>query len=304
MAKGTPDLCSVIDDRVVVRPVFEIAVYATTPKAAGAAGYVAFYEAFRTRFGKALTLYQLNDSTAKKKVTAADLGKVPFWFQDKRSLKAPMLGIRMYAGTTESRCRRCSTSCSSTCSRLTRGECSGSQGRPSMPRTPRGCSSSRCQALADFPVHWGTAGYTLLWNDLTSDDGLGTQWQARQLKRHPGLNKGEFTRTGLWADRGLSTVGWLTMLGDAIVEQAGGRKEIEAALSADVVIHDLAHGLLLQAGPQAQLGDVNRADNLPAYASVAQALTKAFPPEDTLRALGVEGMDEDDGLAWHRRFFP
>ncbi len=305
MAKGDGDLTLVIDGRVVVRPVFEIAAYALSPKAAGAAGYVGFYEAFRRRFGNALTLYQLNDSAAQKEVRPADLDKVPFWFQDKRSLKAPLLGIRLHAGTDASLCPPMfHFMFQHVFPPHPRGmfrivlEPDDADDAPAMLKLAK-------EALSDFPIHWGTAGYTLLWNELDGGDTrLALQWQSRHLARHPGLGKGEFTRTGLWADRGLSTVGWLTMIGNSIIEQAGGRATIEARLADDVVVHDLAHGLLLQAGPKAQLGDRDRPDDVAAYASVARALTETFPDEDTLRGLGVEGMNEDDALAWHRRFLP
>ncbi|MCF1448578.1 MULTISPECIES: type VI immunity family protein [Rhizobium/Agrobacterium group] len=96
--------------------------------------------------------------------------------------------------------------------------------------------------------------------------------------RFPGM---DVPRLGTWtievgeeADkRWIRTINWLTILDDAFVEELGGLSHVEAELGKDCPIHKWNGGIIIQAGAEPQLGDVNRGDVPEAYRKVAR-LTK------------------------------
>jgi Protein of unknown function (DUF3396) len=67
-------------------------------------------------------------------------------------------------------------------------------------------------------------------------------------------------------------INWLTVLDDSWVKKLGGKQPLEEALGDGVVVHRFNAGVVIQAGPRPQLGDVNRRDPMTYYRQVAKAL--------------------------------
>lgn len=109
-------------------------------------------------------------------------------------------------------------------------------------------------ALAPFDS--GHAGYTFIYS-TQSDENEEHEWISYQALRylavHPHLDNWE------WYTRGrLANVNWLTLLGDDLTSKMGGPDAIRERLTPAVAVHRLKHGLLLKAGDNPPLGEVNR----------------------------------------------
>jgi len=309
MTNAYDKLPLVVSGKTVVHPCLEIMGLSVTPKKLGAAAYSRFYDAFASRYGASMTHYRLNDSATWKKVAPKDLRKLPGWFSDAGSLAAPLLGIEFH------------------------GDPVGDAPRPpffqmmfvhTYPEYPRGMFRIALpvdtieddptnflalvdDAMAEFPIHWGTAGHAFYWQGTdTTIDKYATQWVGRHIKKHPGLSTGDLFRWGLFVEQGLASIGWLTFLGDTLTEAIGGRKGVlGAAKAAGIEVREYAAGVALRAAKLPELGDVNRKRDLPGHRAVGGIVAPLFAPVEKLRNLSVRGFDDkDEALAWLRRFLP
>lgn len=95
---------------------------------------------------------------------------------------------------------------------------------------------------------------------------------------------------------------WLTMLGQELVERVGGKEALASRLIDGVEVVEGKHGLLLRAGKEPEIGDVNRQQPTPLLASVARAIEPVtyFGDSALMSVLGSpEARDR-----WERRFWP
>lgn len=124
--------------------------------------------------------------------------------------------------------------------------------------------------------------------------------------RHSGATiAGDFSTKRLRLFRGVEAIGWLTFVGRAPLEVLGGVDGVERRLAgvAGVSLHDVRHGLVIQAGAHPGLGDANKGDNLPAYRAVYAALREVIEPaSEALHSLQLGG-DDDAGqtMRWYTR---
>ncbi len=94
---------------------------------------------------------------------------------------------------------------------------------------------------------------------------------------------------------------WLTLVADPTLERLGGADAVRKQLGDDgaVTVHELPHGVAIQAGDAPQLGDVAAREFLPLYRRVAGALRP-------VRLESVQGMsskfDDDDAQDWLNAF--
>jgi hypothetical protein len=61
-----------------------------------------------------------------------------------------------------------------------------------------------------------------------------------------------------WAGKGLTTVNWITLIGNGYVDRLGGRERLVKQLPAECVVRGLNHGLAIRAGDRPLLGDKNK----------------------------------------------
>jgi hypothetical protein len=111
--------------------------------------------------------------------------------------------------------------------------------------------------------------------------------------------------TTLYAIRqGLKSAGWLTLVGRRLLDTLGGEEALARALPAEVTVHTLPFGVLIQAGPRPLLGDVNRREDLPLYRAVGRVLapvrSRAHPAY--LYKSAAEGEDHGWTEQWLARF--
>jgi hypothetical protein len=94
----------------------------------------------------------------------------------------------------------------------------------------------------------------------------------------------------------------LTFLSRDYCNRLGGVSVLRKQFEATVVIHDAKDGVMIQAGPAPDIGDVNRQKNLPIYQQVGRALApircKEHPP-----LFGPRGLaDQEATDKWLSRF--
>lgn len=309
MDKDFDKLPLVVNGKTVIFPCVELMALSTTPKADGATGYARFYEAFAKRYGEQLRYYQLSDSTKWKKVMPKDVRKVSGWFTDVRSLKEPLLGVVMHTNEDagDPRPPLFDMMFDHIYAEYPRG-----MFRIALPLDVVGEDGAALlemvdDAMADFPVHWGSAGYSFYWEATdTKIDGFAGQWLGRHLAKHPGLSTGDLLEFGTFVEQGLASIGWLTFVGDVLIDKLGGREAIAAAADeGGVGLRSYAHGVALQVGPVPELGNVNRRNKLEAYRKVGRILKPVFATDTALENLSVTGIDDPDKrLAWLKRFLP
>jgi hypothetical protein len=309
VTKDFDKLPLVVNGKTVIFPCVEIMALSKTPMADGAAGFMRFHEAFVKRYGGQLRHYRLSDSTKWKKVLPKDVHKVSGWLSDARTLREPLLGVVMH----------------------TQDDANDPQ--PPLfemmfehvyPEYPRGMFRIALplhvvdggagdllelvdDAMAEFDVHWGSAGYSFFWKDTDSKiDKLADQWIGRHLAKHPGLSTGDLLTWGSGVEEGLSNIGWLTFVGDELIEHLGGREALSTEIEGTAVgLRPYAKGVALQAGPVPELGNINRRNKLDSYREVGRILAPVFAPEEILEKIDVKGIDDPDKeLAWLKRFLP
>jgi Type VI immunity for VRR-NUC len=150
----------------------------------------------------------------------------------------------------------------------------------------------------------GYAGFSFNRAEESDLESTGREQSAALSHRWQGIDV-ESLSTTLYAIRqGLKSAGWLTLVGRKLVDTLGGAEALARALPGEVTMHTLPFGVLIQAGPRPQLGDVNRREDLPLYRAVGRVLapvrSPAHPP--FLYKSAAEG--EDDGWTekWLARF--
>jgi Protein of unknown function (DUF3396) len=189
------------------------------------------------------------------------------------------------------------------------------------------------RALGYFPAAWiATNGYpafletTLRWCNLLKpghgtaglslilDEGSAKAPQSRLafpvIKRFPGI---DFPDLGAWSSevrhekkRWIRTVSWLTILDDGFVGELGGLEKMKAELGDDCHIHVWNGGVIIQAGPEPEVGDVNQGLIPEAYRKVAR-LTKPLRFENLKGRISLLNppppLDHiEESLKWIRRF--
>lgn len=156
----------------------------------------------------------------------------------------------------------------------------------------------RCvQVVAGIKFKSGIGGFSMNYEDVYINKN--DQLCAPIIGRFPGVNV-----INPWRYRnldGVPTINWLTLVSTADLERLGGWDAVAVQVRPPIVMHRLAHGAMLQAGPQPLLGDVNEQERVDAYYAVGRLLapvrsTKPVPS-------GVVNDDEQASTLWMHRFF-
>ncbi len=161
------------------------------------------------------------------------------------------------------------------------------------------------QSLSDFPLQAGYVGYAFSW-ETEAEQELQPNF-LRWLQRHPGLMEPGFAHR-IISYYGLPDLGWITLLGQAYVQQMGG----EAALMrATAHVPEIAYeplpegGLGIRIGDFPRLGDALAGDHLEDYRALGRVLAPLHPSDILIENMVVEGIDDDaDHARWIKRFFP
>jgi hypothetical protein len=157
------------------------------------------------------------------------------------------------------------------------------------------------------PVH-GLAGLTIQMSDSTTDG----PFIYPSLKKYIGLDIQlplDFAMKTKSVHNRIKCINWLTVLGDAILEELGGLAVVKSALEPECTLHPYPGGVMIQAGEAPRLGDVDvpgSSELLEPYRKVA-ALTKPVRFTDYPKGSLLFGVDKslngaEEAKKWVSRF--
>jgi hypothetical protein len=144
----------------------------------------------------------------------------------------------------------------------------------------------------------GVGGYVTRWNE--EHDVLAFDSIHAWCQRYWGLDVQDAEAMSWLAPRGLPGSNWLTLVGWPLLDALGAdAPSLEEGEEDGVQISRLTHGLLVRAGPEATVGDLNRTELPTAYMAAARRLEPAFVPEPP--AFGGAFTRNEDSGRWFRR---
>jgi hypothetical protein len=106
------------------------------------------------------------------------------------------------------------------------------------------------------------------------------------LRRFPGLEIDEPTSHKIYCTDGIKGVNWLTILSDTFLQKLGGKAALRAQLDDDFIFYDYQGGVMIQAGPFPQIGDMEQG-NIPKQYQTLYRLVKSVLT-DKLKNIVVE----------------
>jgi Protein of unknown function (DUF3396) len=127
--------------------------------------------------------------------------------------------------------------------------------------------------LSPLDFHSGHSGYAINWSYLGRYASASRQAMRMLARRFPGIDLPHPLSTLMAIPSGIKRINWLTFLGTPIVERLGGQDQVNKILTqSDIRVQQLDHGIVIIAGKQPGLGDVNRREALDAYHTVGRFL--------------------------------
>ena len=150
-----------------------------------------------------------------------------------------------------------------------------------------------------FPFESVVAGHLMSWDEDERPSAFSAL--RRWSKRYLGIDAQDPDRMAWRAHSGLPGISWLTLIGNGLLE----RLEIDRSAllqhrwQQPVEVRELKHGLMIQAGPEPTLGDLNHFEQPLAYQEVAVHLAPYFVAEPP-KFYG-EFLQHEDAEAWFRR---
>jgi len=154
------------------------------------------------------------------------------------------------------------------------------------------------ELVGDFVFAHGHAGYAFSLNEHDPDVSHSARLQMYPLgMRHPGIDIPSLSASLHCVQDGIKCINWLTLLGDRLARDF---KPSEA--DEQIVIEPLPHGILIQAGPHPEMGDVNRGQLLPAYHAVGRRVAHLRAGNQPAVILLDKVPDEDATDRWLSRF--
>jgi len=140
------------------------------------------------------------------------------------------------------------------------------------------------ESTGSMAFHSGHGGYAINWDHKGEYAFPARREMAVLSRRYPGIELPEVAVTLMALYDGMKRVNWLTLAGNALLDSVDDRDALVARLDSTegVVVEPLSGGILVVAGPEPKLGDVNRQEDLGAYHAVGRELaplrSKDHPP--------------------------
>jgi Protein of unknown function (DUF3396) len=158
-------------------------------------------------------------------------------------------------------------------------------------------------------VSHGTAGFSIILEEGQSKS-RGALIAFPFLKRFPGLDLPNSSR---WSSnvrgaerRHVRSINWLTAIDDNFVEELGGLDRVKESVGKSCLTHAYSGGIIIQAGPRPEIGDINRGLIPEHYKTVAKLLAplrfEDFNPRLPYLSVPKPLDSLDETLKWIRRF--
>ncbi len=106
------------------------------------------------------------------------------------------------------------------------------------------------------------------------------------ISRFPGLEIDDPSSHSIYCVEGIKGINWLTMLSDTFLQKLGGKVALQAQLDDDFIFYDYLGGVMIQAGPFPQIGDMEQG-NIPKQYQTLYRLVKSVQT-DKLKNIVVE----------------
>jgi len=150
---------------------------------------------------------------------------------------------------------------------------------------------------------FGQAGFALNWNHLGKNKRGVLRVMNSLANRYPGLDMSHPFCTKFIAAKGIKCTNWLTFLSSDYCDRLGGIAGLNDRFDKNIVIHEVhGGGIMIQAGPLPEIGDVNRQRYVTNYHQVGKVLASVrcaeHPP-----IFGPQGIgDREVTERWLSRF--
>ena len=102
----------------------------------------------------------------------------------------------------------------------------------------------------------------------------------------------------LYLQDGIKGVNWLTCLSDRWLDKLGGVAALRKSLSDDFILHEYPGGVVIQAGPAPEVGDVNYRVPTERY----RTLSRLLKPVRARGHAPLLGFDQESTQVWFDRF--
>lgn len=146
----------------------------------------------------------------------------------------------------------------------------------------------------------GHAGYS-----ANVDPDLGTEDEGGPVyalsRRYKGVDFGEPQAIARAINQGIKSINWLTFINTGYVNKLGGKDKLKANLGENILVHELSHGIMIQAGPRPEVGDANQREKLPYYHRVGKVLKEIRFPNEAIGDYELVGSPEYTA-EWLARF--
>lgn len=294
-----------------VQPAIELILFSRTPREKAAPGFLALYNAFVQKYKPPFKWYQTNVMRTFKALPGAGADQIKQMLTDKKSLKSNLLGVEQHSGPKATQMGLPAFQF------FSEEELSDPSDpihhsfvrmcwEPSEPEGADDLFASIVAAAAEVEFDSGYCGYSYYWDTGSSEAEADlTRVHRGWLTRFPGLAPGQPLGPFNFVDDGILGVSWVTLLGQARVEELGGRDAIVKKLGKGIEVKPIGRdrGVAIRAGNAPELGDVNCKQTLPLYKKVGLALADVKVPDETIENLALPGMNAEQVVAWYNRFF-
>ena len=291
------------DGESLATPYVEIVAFAFgLPEHIGA-GLAQFLHVYMDAFGNQQRFYRFGDMKHFRVQDARAMEGPDHWFSDPDLLATKILGYRSHSGNKASQVQ------SPAIKMTLLGPLDPPRFvlRMALPVAwgdePDQLIALVQDALAEFPLSSGYAGYSLLWEETLVEREV-LRWSIPLMLRYPGLGFGDAVSMSNGAKDGVAAVNWLTLLGAEAAAALGGLAAIEQSTPVGVSALALGKGgVILRAGDAPQVGDTNQQEILPIYGAVGKLITPVMAPDEALEQIFIKGMSEKHTYDWLHRFF-
>jgi len=260
-------------------------------------GVVEFYNQFIDRFGKSIRWYATESMGTMAPISPRALSMVPSWFKPSSKPRSEY-GMFMHSGQTKEGVGDVAFDMF--------GDRDSSYTNFLRMAVPASYTDNGVQPFLDLvtgaasklPFLSGHGGYAFILDTRGRFEGKALRKIKEWVPRHPGIDIGKPLSTSWYTLDAIKGVNWLTLLNQDFCKRLGGVESIKTKLGPEAVVHPVQNGILIQAGPKPQMGDVNKGENLPVYRNVA----KVVHPVRLKEHRPIGWMNEEATMAWFGRF--
>lgn len=291
----------------VIAPCVEIVLIADGPFERSRLGWQAVFDDFRTTWAEHLRLCSTYDDHGMRPYVADAWSNVADWMQAGPVAGGASFGAHFQAGASETDATppMFDAVCLSVSPQDSVSGCRIALPVDIVSHGVQTLEQRFAAYVRGIELRYAFCGFAFAWNaEYVDVERSFREWAVPKLLRHPGLSNGDYMPFVLHARTGMLAAGWLTAIGSAVEALVGGREALRRSLPTECALAEAGPGaVVIRAGDGPAIGDVNRQDTLPQLRAVAQALRRAWCPDDLLEQVNLRPIPPDSSGRWLRRHF-